>query len=318
MIIIETPAPPRAERLVLVPLWAASPDLNGGDLTIASTPARDATPADLARGGYERLGPEVLRVSAAEWIAMKLRAEGLEAHGEPGTLAHLRNDLRDAERERDEALGAHRSALAEQTARADTNFRAALKVQGDMTELRAALAHAQADNAKLRAELARLTAPGEGSGGEPTDWLGMWNGFTLGPLEDSLYGRIKRMWRAGVAHERARQQPEKARATDEELVEVYEQTPPASWGGTSSATRAGILAVAARVRQERCLVERLVAAGVAVRISRTSARVAGCTGMWDVSVTRRPDEPGEHFCNGVPTADVPSTLARLAGLEVGK
>ena len=122
-IIIETPAPPTRERLVLVPPGCPLPVL-----------ARDATPADLARGGYERLGPEVLRVSAAEWHAMKLRAEGREAHGEPGTLAHLRNDLRDAEkraekaeRERDDLLA--RINDAEEAARA---LRAGLRAAADL------------------------------------------------------------------------------------------------------------------------------------------------------------------------------------------
>jgi hypothetical protein len=71
--------------------------------------------------------------------------------------------------------------------------------------------------------------------------------------------------------------------------------------------------VAARVRQERCLVAQAVGMGATVTVERTSARVPGTTGMWDVRVSRRPDAPGEHYAYGVPAAEVPATLARLLG-----
>ena len=53
MIIIETPTEPTRERLVLVPPLACT-DIVGkpGHLRVSLCDARDATPEDLARGGY--------------------------------------------------------------------------------------------------------------------------------------------------------------------------------------------------------------------------------------------------------------------------
>ncbi len=114
-------------------------------------------------------------------------------------------------------------------------------------------------------------------------------------------------------------------ASDDELVTVYRRAaePLGDEHGVSlrdlvrRCQARGVLAVAARVRQERCLVAQAVRMGCGVIISRTSERVPGTTGMWDVYVTRRPDVPGEHYAYGAPAADVPATLARLLG-EVAK
>lgn len=284
MIIIKTPQPDTEERLVLVPaLHALCPS------------ARDATPADLERGGYERLGPEVLRVSAAEWRELKLRAEGREAHGEPGTLAHLRNDLRDAisraeaaeglliQRETELRLAREDGAAVERQMRearsaADQSF-----VRANRAEMRAEKAERERDEARdcgqvgvcavtpgcqrhwaerarellaerdtLRAEVARLTAPGEG---EPTDneLRAVWD------PEPTITAARRALFRAGVAHERARQQPAKGRATDEELFAiadgVYEE---AHGGEIPNGPHEIARRVAARVRQEPGIVERAV------------------------------------------------------------
>lgn len=115
------------------------------------------------------------------------------------------------------------------------------------------------------------------------------------PTTEEKYARILAF--LSSPDERARQQPEKDRATDEELAEVYRKVYETHGGRTIDVShddcrRAGVRAVAARVRQERCLVAQAVAMRAGVTISRTSERVPGTTGMWDVYVTRRPDVPG--------------------------
>jgi len=265
-IIIETPAPPTRERLVLVPPETVSIVRENGTvigLSIRAACGRDATPDDLARAGYEQLGPEVLRVSAAEWRAMKLRAEGREAHGEPGTLAHLRNDLRDAEK-------------------------------------RAERAERERDEA--RSEVARLTAPAEG---EPTDEA-LRDAFEVAyrdAASECHANAIRAIYRLGVAHERARQQPAQDRATDEELERAYSAAYARAWESEVSTPdrgeRAGVLAVAARVRQERCLVAQAVDAHMSMHVYRR-----GHDG-WAVAL-------GPRFVE-CERADVPATLARLLG-----
>lgn len=106
-----------------------------------------------------------------------------------------------------------------------------------------------------RAEFERLTAPVEG---EPTvgELVEAWVRFEgLGPQGVARFALEQ--WRAGVAHERARQQP-KNRATDEELVGVYTR----GYDTLAHADRypfskshydckrAAVAAVADRVRQE--------------------------------------------------------------------
>ena len=281
-IIIETPTTTR-ERLVLVPPDAVS-RTEGGDelLTIRTANARDATPADLERGGYVPLA----------------------AQPDPGTLQHLRADLRDAVKERDEAESHAEMRARILTVRAEKAERErdeARRLHSDAeaqvacrNELRAQVAAAEgrfraaeAERDTLRAELARLTAPAEGS-----CWA----------CREEL----------GVAHERARQQPEKDRATDEELVGLYRKVYETHGGGTISVShddcrRAAILAVAARVRQERCLVAQAVAADCDVHVTEQ------ISGGWLVRVVAQTSSTAAGVSATVPRADAPSTLARLLG-----
>ena len=292
-IIIETPAPPTRERLVLVP----------EERIVCTEHARDATPADLERAGL------VLREQAA-----------------PGTLAHLRADLRDmtaraegAERLREEcesvltAMGA-RAREAEEFARV-------LEVERDALLAELADAKAERDRAirdcaataaernEARAELARLTAPAEG---EPS-FEHLRDCWDMAPRADASGSDVFRngffaLYRLGVAHERARQQPAQDRATDEELERAFYAAydPLVTNGrGAIEGRSAGLLAVAARVRQERCLIARAVAANVDVRVCEDN------DGGFMVGV----HETGcdEELARCVPASDVPATLARLLG-----
>lgn len=322
---------------MLVPPDAVSRTVGGDELlTIRTANARDATPADLLRAGYvprEVPSAEAWKAAHAEAERELIRARAaLAEQPDPGTLAHLRADLRDAvkraekaeatlamhgrptyveaveraekaERERDDLLARINQAEHEARCRGAEakELVRVLEVERDEAKRLHSEAEAQvacrselrAQVASLRAELARLTAPAEGS-----CWA----------CREEL----------GVAHERARQQPEKGRATDEELVDLYRKIYETHGGLTIDVShgdcrRAAVLAVAAHVRKERCLVAQAVGMGAGVTISRMSERVPGTTGMWDVYVTRRPDVPGEHYAYGVPVADVPATLARLLG-----
>ena len=267
----------------------------------------------------------------------------LAAQPDPGTLQHLRADLRDAVKERDEAESHAEMRARILTVRAEKAERErdeARRLHSDAeaqvacrNELRAQVAAAEgrfraaeAERDTLRAELARLAAPGEDGGpwrayGEPTDQElvdAFEHAYSNAPSVRTHATAIRTIYRLGVAHERARQQPEKGRATDEELVDLYRKIYETHGGLTIDVShgdcrRAAVLAVAAHVRKERCLVAQAVGMGAGVTISRMSERVPGTTGMWDVYVTRRPDVPGEHYAYGVPVADVPATLARLLG-----
>lgn len=271
-IIIETPAPPTRERLVLVPVDACS-EVREGDpraklgakvgLTVLGTYARDATAADLERAGWVR--------------------EMVEPTG-PGTLAHLRADLRDmtARAEKAEAtLAMHgRPTYVEAVERAE-------KAERERDDLLARINDAEEAARTLRAELARLAAPGEGA-----CWA----------CREDL----------GVDHERARQQPAKDRATDEELAQVYRKIYETHGGGTISVShddcrRAGVRAVAARVRQERCLVAQAVAADCDVHVTEQ------ISGGWLVRVVAQTSSTAAGVSATVPRADAPSTLARLLG-----
>lgn len=92
------------------------------------------------------------------------------------------------------------------------------------------------------------------------------------------------------------------RATNEELRTIY----------ANAATLAeGVLAVAARVRRERggCLVERLLAEKCDFEAWERES---------DATWTVRVIQPGTNYTTtvtDVPAADVPKTLARLAGLD---
>ncbi len=299
-IIIETPAPPTRERLVLVPPDAVS-RTEGGDelLTIRTANARDATPADLERAGYvtgDMLAEHVRIVWAAGQKAepvgvamlrkLKERAEKAEADVKwlRGCLRcpdHAMHDVPELCRLSEEQRGLE--GLVETTCR-----------ERDAAIARAEKAERERDEALLRAHTGVVHYEILRQSGEEA-------------------ARQRDEARAEVARLTALD-----RATDDELVDLYRKIYETHGGGTISVShddcrRAGLLAVAARVRQERCLVAQAVAMRAGVTISRTSERVPGTTGMWDVYVTRRPDVPGEHYAYGVPTAGVPATLARLLG-----
>jgi hypothetical protein len=231
MIIIKTPQPDTEERLVLVPLSA-----------VTGCSSRDATPDDLARGGWVPTGE----------------------HADPGTLAHLRADLRDlyeraekaeatlamhgrptyveaiARAEKAEGLLIQRETelrLAREDGAADLE-RARLHASGVSTRLHAAVrdldaAQARAEKAErerneARAEVERLTAPEGGkvmsSGLAEAVELELMRivDDAIGGLADfgaSLVCRghasgaahtvAESAYRLGVAHERARHaQPE--------------------------------------------------------------------------------------------------------------
>lgn len=292
MIIIETTT---RERLVLVP----------EKQIVCTTHTRDATPEDLARGGF------VLREQAA-----------------PGTLAHLRADLRDmtaraerAERERDaqiaraddaeaslaRVLGARWAAEAERDTLLAELADAKAECQGAMLSAYAQYAETVRERDTARAEFARLTAPAEG---EPTDEA-LRDAFEVAyrdaPSECCHANAIRAIYRLGVAHERARQQPAQDRATDEELERVYSAAYARAWESEVSTPdrgeRAGLRAVAAHVRQERCLVARAVDAHMSTHVYRRGPD------DWAVAL-------GPRFVECEP-ADVPATLARLLG-EVAK
>lgn len=291
-IIIETPAPPTRERLVLVSSSSVSNPIetpNGEVFTVRTTEARDATAADLARGGWvPRLIVDGLRVEVADERARAEKAEASLRMSVTPAHAEAIERAEKAERERDEAVkesaGALRSAMVER----DT----------------------------LRDEVARLTAPVEG---EPSgaELLAM---FERTPDLNDL--RMRAVWRAGVAHERTRHaQPEaQGRATDGDLLamaaDAYRLR--SHVGPSLDDLRKLALAVAARVRQEPGLVERLVGDP---RLDSVSVD-AVMGGAIRVRVVRRVDSlantlgtPQEAYCS---RADVPATLARLAGLEVSR
>ena len=305
-IIIETTTTTR-ERLVLVPVDACS-EVREGDpraklgakvgLTVLGTYARDATAADLERAGWVR--------------------EMVEPTG-PGTLAHLRADLRDmtARAEKAEAtLAMHgRPTYVEAVERAEKAERERDEAKADLSGWATRTYAAERQRDTLRAEVAEAIAHRDNVA-VVRDGLGAEEGESTYDAALRVSAEVKSL-RAELARLTALD-----RATDDELVDLYRKIYETHGGGTISVShddcrRAGLLAVAARVRQERCLVAQAVAMRAGVTISRTSERVPGTTGMWDVYVTRRPDVPGEHYAYGVAASDVPATLARLLG-EVGR
>ena len=307
-IIIETPAPPVRERLVLVPLDACN-EVREDDprtklgakvgLTVLGTHARDATPADLERAGYApraMLTPDERTLCAES----ELDAEREETRHLRIRLSEQYERAEKAERERDDARRLHSAAEAQVACR---------------SELRTRAYAAERERDTLRAELARLTAPVEG---EPTP----------GQLLDACppSGGVERLlscYRLGVAHERARLaaagvtvataedaarfevvQPV-PRATDEELRDLYESAWDACPGNAGESKLAAIRAVAAHVRKERCLVAQAVGTNVDIRVCEDDG------GGFMVGV----HAPGcdEDLERNVPAADVPATLARLLG-----
>jgi hypothetical protein len=116
-------------------------------------------------------------------------------------------------------------------------------------------------------------------------------------------------WRCAFLGERDKHlPPTEGRATDEELLAIHAAH---TGEGSLSNTATMLRAVAARVRRERgeCLVERLVAKGCYFQAFRRPA------GTWDVVCQESGKLDQRDTC---PAADVPNTLARLAGLDGGK
>ena len=254
MIIIETPTEPTRERLVLVPPLACT-DIVGkpGHLRVSLCDARDATPEDLARGGYVPQGSR----QDLDCVISDLTAQVRDA------IARAEK----AERERDAAI-----ALADALDRGSQETRRILDaVIGEPTAAAATRLHNDWVDTRERAEKAEARAA---------------------ELQDRC-------------DERARQQD---RATDEELERAYSVAYARAWESELSTPdrgeRAGILAVAAHVRGERCLVARAVAVGEGFSVTR---RATGAG--WRI---RMVGGPGAECA----PADVPSTLARLLG-EVG-
>ena len=337
-IIIETPAPPTRERLVLVPPGTCTDYVDKpGLVRLVTTDARDATPDDLARGGYV----PVERAEKAEWAArvarMALANERQDREG-----VRIRKDLgtQDApcpcDTDPEQGMGMnsppcplHEAARAlrrktswEDAAHTmDGELKAAItraeKAERErdeaVKESGGALRSAHAQHEALRAELARLTAPAPADG-EPS-------GADLRALVDreglriGVDAALVAVWRAGVAHERARHAAPVSstpvtsdRATDEELAKVGREAWNRNIGDDDSITaalRATTLAVAARVRKERCLVAQAVGTNVDIRVYEDDG------GGFMVGV----HAPGcdEELTRYVPPADVPATLARLLG-----
>lgn len=111
------------------------------------------------------------------------------------------------------------------------------------------------------------------------------------------------------------------RATDEDLVEIWanafdkEQGLATHVRGSGTARLAAARAVATRVRRERgeCLVERLVA-----EKAKFSAFERESDATWTVHVCLPGTGGYTTNVTDIPAADVPATLARLAGLDGGK
>ena len=325
MIIIETPAPPTRERLVLVPLDTVSREAGAELLTIRTANARDATPDDLARAGYVlRGGREDLDCVISDLTAQVREAEARAEKAE----AHIKG-LHDAEHDTRGILDA---VLGEPTADAatrlhndwvDTRERAE-KVERERDEARAELADAKNECAgamrsahaqyaetvrqrdTLRGELARLKAPVEG---EPTDEeiLDAGQHAGAGVTEAWLY-------RAGVARERARQARTEPRATDEELFAIADAVYEEAHGGEIlNGLHEIARRVAAHVRAERCLVTRAVGMEADVSLDRHPRGLGERAYTLRVQCPTRPSA----IAADVPASEVPARVARLLG-EVSK
>ena len=208
-IIIKTPQPVTEERLVLVPPGTVSPTYGerGTVLTIHTDDARDATPADLERGGWVPVlhGAVSWKVAHAdacrELDKQRARAEKAEADAKwlRGCLRcpdHAMHDVPELCRLSEEQRGLE--GLVETTCR-----------ERDAAIARAEKAERERD--AFRVELARLAAPGsEGSldNGELVAAITRGGSYRA---EDFDVLDLQEAYRLGGAHERARQQPEKGR-----------------------------------------------------------------------------------------------------------
>lgn len=168
-----------------------------------------------------------------------------------------------------------------------------------------------AENARLTAELKALKAP---VAGEPNQagMLNAWDAFDgCGPEGFARFAL--QQWRAGHAAGVSASQPTAERATDEELLKVFLEAgdlvapvrETLRLGVEKAAARlAGIRAVAAHVRKERCLVTRAMEMDV-------DLYVAGAGGdFWEVHVLDAGVGAKPDVRKAV-TADVPATLSAM-------
>ena len=264
MIIIKTPQPDTEERLVLVPPESCTPVFDDGKqtgLSVRAQGARDATPADLERGGYvaahrDELSSMTTRVAtlAAALETERDLTEKQRARAEKaeGLLIQRETELRLAREDGDERARDLRQAYERAVAaaeKAELERDEALGRAQSETEWRVRAVSerqdAEVERDTLRAELARLTAPGEGSEGDPWRAYGeptdqelvdaFEHAYRNAPSVRTHATAIRTIYRLGVAHERARHTAPvtstpvsstpvtSGRATDEELFAVYER-----------------------------------------------------------------------------------------------
>ncbi len=250
----------------------------------------DATVDDLHKA-CEAVGLVVVeKVGPPKALRLPVRTAARNRQGLDGADAQaLEGALTITERERDEAKGEAATLRAQL---------AAAKTDAEKERANAMGAEEQRDEARSRCrEAAQVGIACVGS---------------IGP--ESVESVVARLVTA-VEMLRAQQAditPTEGRATDEELYAVFN-------GGIGASRENAIRLVAARVRRERpaCLVERLVAKGCNFRVEKGC-----CSGDWVVFV----QVPGvvqgpivfHRNCAVPAAADVPATLARLAGLDGGR
>lgn len=249
--------------------------------------------AEAANEAYDERDKERARAEKAEHERDEARRDSAEQarHKHDSHVAlykvvrerdTLRAELADAKAERDRAIRDCAATAAERNeARAEVARLGVAHERAHEGSCRDSLEDHKAASARIRALLAPL--------------LG------LALTEESADVMVSRFV--------AKQQPEKDRATDEELVRAYSAAYARAWESEVSTPdrgeRAGLLAVAARVRQERCLVARAVAANVDVRVCEDN------DGGFMVGVHATGCD--EELARCVPASDVPATLARLLG-----
>lgn len=275
------------------PLDLLSPPTLAGALEAIAGDARDNEYANIVRAALGALGAAPGVHLVEECARVRGRAEKAEADcreqyirllgaltpireaiGAPDnadTLGWLKVVLAKAEHEADEASDERDRAIV-RAEKAEQELRAMAERAGD----------AERERDAARAELARLTAPAEGSAA------------SLPPATHTA-------------------QSAQDRATDEELAKVaYDVDQPLApaihWQSGGALVRryaAMARAVAAHVRKERCLVAQAVGMLADVRVEENRTRPG-----WYVRVTI--GETTKDRCD-TPPADVPAALAHLLG-----
>jgi hypothetical protein len=96
------------------------------------------------------------------------------------------------------------------------------------------------------------------------------------------------------------------RATDEELFAAYDEQIRTSKGVDWDKVRKGVLAVAARVRREQCLVTRAVESGVDLHMEENCSR-----GGWHVKIVN--GNGRTNSCEDIAPSDVARVLAEMLG-----